>query len=230
MRTLFFSYSLAMLTACTVPCGTLSALDQAGVWVAGKVLAPAGWNGTAGSPSAPVVAADVALSDASGEAVGGLFHQRTDDTGSFLIQGVPKDNGFVVSARFTKSDGTEATLETLASPNDRTTLGDISLGTTLATMLATEGLSGAIGQVDAAAFQQVASQFDQRLATGTPPADAAAALATARGWVASDPALSSQISTLHAQAAAPKTTAAQRDATISQSKDHSPLDALSPVY
>jgi hypothetical protein len=230
MRTLSCILCSALLGACAAPCGTQSLLDLAGAWVSGKVVAPAGWSGGTGSASVPVGAAEIALADANGDAVAGLFHQRSDDAGGFLIQGVPKDNGFVVTARFTRADGTEATLETLASPNDRTTSGDITLGTTLATMLATEGLTGAIGQVDAATFQQLASAFDQRVAGTTAPPDTAAALVLARGWVAGDPALGAQVAALHTQAATPKITAAQRDTSIARSSDHGPLDALSPVY
>lgn len=222
--------ALAGLTACSVPCGTVSTQTQAGAWVQGYVQAPATWTGGTGEQDAPVAAADVALADANGTVVSGLFQQRTDPTGAFIIEGVPSGYAYVVVAHYTRPDGKVITLESLANSQDRNTPTSIGLGTTLATQLVTQGLTGMIGSVDSSSFDRLAAALDDKLAAGATPADPTAALQQAQAWVQADPTLAGQVATLHQQAASPTRTTAQRNADVAKSSNSSPLDGLTPVY
>lgn len=216
-----------LVSACSVPCNTPTALQQAGATVQGQVQSPAGWNGSAATPAA---AANVALADADGTPVDGLFQQRTATDGSFSISGVPTGYSYVVQARFTKADGTEVTLSSLVTPQNNGGTVQVDLATTLATMLATNGATGLVGQVDSATFQQVVTSLQQKLAGETTPKDPTTALQEAKDWTSQDATLSSDVTKLHQEAATPQGDASSRTTQISQSSDHDPLDALSPVY
>jgi hypothetical protein len=194
------------------------------------VTVPASWlDPSAGPDPVPVPRAEVALANAAGQPIAGLYHAQTGDAGGFSISKLPPDYTYLVTATVPTVDGKRVTLTSLAKPSRE---ASVDLATTLVTMAVTDGLKGVPGDVDPATFDAAvaAVRAHQTDADFPSPADAAAAKAKVAQLAKDDATLAGQLDQLKKQAAAPRATEEQLATEVAKDQEQDPLRALDPVY
>ncbi|MDB5097875.1 MAG: hypothetical protein JWM80_2296 [Cyanobacteria bacterium RYN_339] len=218
-----------VLAGCTSPCVTPDPAP-AGATLTGLVSAPQRLVDPTGGPDqVPIPRAEVALANAAGQPIAGLYHAETGDGGGYAIGLLPPGYTYMVEATVPGADGKPITLKSLAKPSRE---ANIDLATTLVTMAVTDGLTGLPGEVDPAAFDAASAAVRAHLTDADipSPSDAAAAKAKVAQLAKDDPTLATQLEQLKKQAAAPTATVDQLKTDVAKTADQDPLNALAPVY
>lgn len=167
--------------------------------VQGTVMAPpgnlvavgAGNFRTLAAGDAPVAGAEVFLADAAGQRLPAFGSTRTDAQGRYSFPQVPRGYTFTVVVRVRDAQGRPVSLETVLTTQGDTNRADVSLATTLAAALVTDGRAGSMGVLPAEKFQALVTQIEAKL---NMPADLdlslpSAMLNLALAIVAQDPAV-----------------------------------------
>jgi hypothetical protein len=221
--------ALVLASCASSPCVTPDAAPS-GAAVTGQVSVPQQYlDPTAGLAPVPAPRAEVALANAAGQPIAGLYHAQTGDTGGYAIGKLPPDYTYVVTANVPTADGKSVTLESLAKPGRE---ANLDLATTLVTMAVTDGLTGVPGDVDPGTFDDASAAVRAHLTDPDlpSPTDAAAVKAKVAQLAKDDPPLAARLDKLKQQASAPRATPDQLAADVAKRQDQDPLSALAPVY
>jgi hypothetical protein len=225
-----FLLATLALAGCTAsPCITPDPAP-AGATLTGTVSVPQYMlDPTGGGAQVPVPQAEVAVTNAAGQPIAGLFHAQTTDAGGYSIGQLPPGYTYLVAATLPGVDGKPVTLTSLAKPSGTV---DLDLATTLLTTAVLDGVTGLPGDVDPEAFKQAAATVRTHLTDPDlpSPTDAAAVKAKVAAIATADPQFATTLGQLKQQAATPKGTAAQLQADVAKTADQVPLSALAPVY
>lgn len=175
--------------------------------VQGVVMAPSGLVAagsgnfrTLAAGDAPVSGAEVFLADAAGQRLPAFGSTRTDAQGRYSFPQVPRGYTFTVVVRVRDAQGRPVSLETLLTTRGDSNQADVSLGTTLAAALLTDGRAGSMGDLAPEKFQALVSQIEAKLSL-TPETDLslpAAVLNLALAIVALDPTVQGLVAELKA--------------------------------
>lgn len=222
---------VALLSAgCQTPACPPAVAADPGAFVRGRVV---GADATDPAKAAGVEAAEVALTDASGQPISGLPRARTDASGEFVAPALPPDHTYVMTARVPDATGGETVLKTLVRPgSDPNVFWDLSPASTIVATRLTQGLPGLPGTLTAATYEKAIALVAALLSSGIAAPDlddTPAVVAWLEARTAEDPALKETIDALVPQAAEGEPTEPV-EAQAAASADVDPLDALRPIY
>jgi hypothetical protein len=138
--------------------------------VQGTVMAPGGLVAVGAgnfralaAGDAPVAGAEVFLADAAGQRLSAFGSTRTDAQGRYTFAQVPRGFTFTVVVRVRDAQGRPVSLETLLTTQGESNRADVSLGTTLAAALLTDGRAGSMGALTPEKFQALVTQIETKL-------------------------------------------------------------------
>jgi hypothetical protein len=118
---------------------------------------------TLAAGDAPVVGAEVFLADAAGQRLSAFGSTHTDAQGRYSFPQVPRGFTFTVVVRVRDAQGRPVSMETLLTTHGDTNQANVSLGTTLAAALLTDGRAGSMGNLAPEKFQALVTHIEAKL-------------------------------------------------------------------
>ena len=101
--------------------------------------------------------AEVFLADATGKAIAGIGHVKSDSRGSYALRGVPAGFTFQVMATLKQADGGTLTLRSLVTTDKDGGSADLTTTTTFVAATGTQGLTGTLGAFTVGNFKQLST-------------------------------------------------------------------------
>ena len=118
--------------------------------------------------AAPLVGAEVVVTDGLGTPIAGIARVKTDKSGRYKLTGLPASGAFAVQVGFKTDDGKNAgTLVTLAEGG--ATKADVTASTTCVAVALLGEKGKAVKGFDGEAFQTAVGLIDKEAATDAPP-------------------------------------------------------------